>query len=231
MLIGQNKLYDPYGDNNKNSKNIPMSVDKYKPASKPKNIKEVKSLTYEEDETLLDLHEELWDIKLTKKDQDRLVNEVDYLINGYLKDADTIEWHNKLLEWEDQYEGILSSKDYPWEGCANYHVPITEMNVNAYYSRIIRRFRGMDYLRVKAYKEIQERAILTQKYLRYLFLKKLGWVNIAMTTFRDIIKYGTGIYITTFQFKEKKKRVVIPKAKDIKIRNPLTGENEILSEV
>lgn len=229
MLIGKNKLYDPYGkvvENKESSTN-----DKFKPASKPKGAKEVKSLSYDEDKSLLDLHEELWDVTLDEQDQKRLVDEVDHMISAYEKDPETVEWQQNLLDWDDQYEGILPDKDYPWEGCANYHVPITEMNVNAYYSRIIRRFRGMDYLRVKAYKEIQDRAIFTQKYLRYLFLKKLGWVDLGMSTFRDIIKFGTGVYITTYQFKERKKRVVVPKTEIRKVKNPLTGEEDGIPEI
>jgi len=196
---------------------------KFKAASKPKGIKEVKSLAHDEDQSLLELHEELWDLELDVATQERLVREAEHLVDSYEKDGETVEWHHNLIEWDHQYEGILPPKDYPWEGCANYHVPITEMNVNAYYARIIRRFRGMDYLRVKAYKEIQERAILTQRYLRYLFLKKLQWVDLGMTTFRDIIKFGTGVYCTTFTFEERKKRVVVPKIKIKKTKDPITG--------
>ena len=173
---------------------------------------------------MLGLHEELWELELSDEQKSDMVNMAEHLVSEYEKSEDTVQYHNDIYKWHDQYEGILPAKDYPWEGCANYHVPITEMNVNAYYSRIIRRFRGMDYLKVKQYREIKDRAILTQRYLRYLFIKKIGWVDLGMTVFRDIIKYGTGIFCTTFDFTERKKKAVVPRTKMEEQIDPFTKE-------
>lgn len=191
--------------------------------AKLEEIKDTEIEGVEDDLKLLEKYEEIWELDLDKDTQDRLLRVISKSVDNF--ENTTKEDREDIYKWDDQYEGILDPKSFPWEGCANYHVPITELNVNALYSRVIKRFRNMDYLRVKAYKDTKDRSLLTQKYLRYLFEKKIKYTDLLMGTGRDILKYGTGVFITTWEYLEKKKKVVVPKTKQRKVStDPLTNE-------
>jgi len=174
-----------------------------------------------EDQELLEKYQEVWDLKLKKETQDYLLSTVSKFVDNYEKDSE--DFRKDLYKWDDQYEGILPDKVYPYKGCANYHDPITEMNVNAIYARAIRRFRDFNYLRVKQYRSNKDRALATQKYLRYLFATKLDYVDLLMSTMRDDIKYGTGMYITTWHIEECVKKVVEPVIKQEKVSENIDG--------
>lgn len=164
----------------------------------------------------------IWELDLEKKEKDRLLRIIKKSVDAF--EGNTKSEREDIYRWDDQYEGVLQDKHFPYEGCANYHVPITELNVNALYSRVIKRFRTMDYLRVKSYKNTKERSLLTQKYLRYLFEKKMKYTDLLMSTGRDILKYGTGVFITTWEYYEKKKKCVVPQPKTRTITDPLKNE-------
>lgn len=176
----------------------------------------------EDEIKLIDKYESIWELDLDKEQEDRLFRIISKAVDNY--ETNTKSDREDIYKWDDQYEGILSPKTFPWEGCANYHVPITELNVNSLYSRVIKRFRTMDYLRVKSYKETKDRSLLTQKYLRYLFEKKMKYTDLLMSTGRDILKYGSGVFITTWEYYERKKKCVVPKPKTRKITDPMTNE-------
>lgn len=177
----------------------------------------------EDEAKLLEKCKELWELDLDKDQKDRLLRIISTAVDNY--ETASKDFRQEIYKWDDQYEGILPSKTFPWEGCANYHVPITELNVNALYSRVIKRFRTMEYLRVKAYRDNKDRALLTQKYLRYLFEKKMQYTDLLMSVGRDILKYGSGVFITTWEYYEKKKKVVVPKQKQKKVgQDPMTGQ-------
>jgi len=175
-----------------------------------------------EDQQLLEKYQELWDLKLDPKRREELLSIISRMVDDYEKENSTFK--DQLYKWDDQYEGILADKVYPYKGCANYHDPITEMNVNSIYARVIRRFRDLNYLRVKQYKSQKDRSLITQKYLRHLFAKKLDFINLLMSTVRDPIKYGTGIYITTWSVEESNKTVVEPVVTPEKVGEEISGE-------
>ena len=174
-----------------------------------------------EDQELLEKYQEIWDLSLDAPKKEQLLNTISKMVTDY--ENSNSEFSDQLYRWDDQYEGILPDKIYPHKGCANYHDPITEMNVNAIYSRTIRRFRDFNYLRVKQYKSNKDRSLITQKYLRYLFAKKLNYVELLMSTLRDPIKYGTGVYITTWHISESTKKVVEPKVSQEKVGEDIDG--------
>lgn len=187
-----------------------------------------------DDRSLLEIYQDdVWEIDLNDKEKERLLGVISKQVDEYERDNE--EFFKDLIRWEDQYEGFLPPKDFPWEGCANYHDPITEMNVNAIYARIIRRFRSMDYLRVKIYKQNKDRALLTQKYMRWLFEKRVQYTDLQQTTARDTIKYGTGVYITTWEYKEETKTVVEPTKRNKQVGTDIDGtplyEEEVVYEV
>lgn len=175
-----------------------------------------------EDQELLEKYQEVWDLKLEPKKQEELLNIISKMVDDYEQENSTFK--DQLYKWDDQYEGVLPDKVYPHKGCANYHDPITEMNVNSIYARVIRRFRDLNYLRVKQYKSQKDRSLITQKYLRHLFAKKLDFINLLMSTVRDPIKYGTGTYITTWYVEECDKTVVEPVVTPEKIGEGIDGE-------
>lgn len=190
---------------------------------KPDEYKDSEVEGSEDEAKLLEKCKELWELDLDKDQKDRLLRIISTAVDNY--ETNTKDFRQEIYKWDDQYEGILPSKTFPWEGCANYHVPITELNVNSLYSRVIKRFRTMEYLRVKAYRDNKERALLTQKYLRYLFEKKMQYTDLLMSVGRDILKYGSGVFITTWEYYEKKKKVVVPKQKQKKVgQDPMTGQ-------
>lgn len=177
----------------------------------------------EDEAKLLGKYEEIWELDLDKEQEDRLLNIISKAVDNY--ESNTKDFREQLYNWDDQYEGVLQPKTFPWEGCANYHVPITELNVNSLYSRVIKRFRTMEYLRVKAYRDNKDRALLTQKYLRYLFEKKMKYTDLLMSVGRDILKYGSGVFITTWDYYERTKKMVVPKQKQKKVgTDPLTSQ-------
>lgn len=174
-----------------------------------------------EDQQLLEKYQEIWDLNLSKEKKENLLNTISKMVDDYEKENEN--FRKKLFAWDDQYEGVLPDKIYPHKGCANYHDPITEMNVNAIYSRAIRRFRDFNYLRVKQYKSNKDRSLITQKYLRFLFAKKLNYVDLLMSTLRDPIKYGTGEYIVTWCVEESVKKVVEPVITQEKVGEDVDG--------
>jgi hypothetical protein len=176
----------------------------------------------EDEKKLYDLYQtEVWDLELTEAEQQRLLRIISGMVESYV--TSNKSFYDDIYRWDDQYEGILPPKDFPWEGCANYHDPITEMNVNAIYARIIKRFRTLDYLRVKQYQQTKEKSLLTQKYLRWLFEKRLQWTELMMTTGREPIKHGSGVYCLTWEMCEKTKKVVVPQKKQVKAGVDLDG--------
>ena len=47
------------------------------------------------------------------------------------------DWQQGLETWYKQYKGILKSKNFPWEGCSNLHIPITGIIIDTLVSRMI----------------------------------------------------------------------------------------------
>ncbi len=47
------------------------------------------------------------------------------------------DWQAGLETWYKQYKGILKSKNFPWEGCSNLHIPITGIIIDTLVSRMI----------------------------------------------------------------------------------------------
>jgi len=57
---------------------------------------------------------------------------------------DRESWEKRLTEWENQYHGILPEKTEPWEGCANFNVPLTMLGVETLKPRLIQSVLGED---------------------------------------------------------------------------------------
>ena len=47
------------------------------------------------------------------------------------------DWQAGLETWYKQYKGVLKSKNFPWEGCSNLHIPITGIIIDTLVSRMI----------------------------------------------------------------------------------------------
>ena len=47
------------------------------------------------------------------------------------------DWQSGLETWYKQYKGVLKSKNFPWEGCSNLHIPITGIIIDTLVSRMI----------------------------------------------------------------------------------------------
>ena len=50
--------------------------------------------------------------------------------------SDRSEWENRLAEWEDSYYNRTGEKDFPWEGCSNFNVPLTMTSVETLKPRL-----------------------------------------------------------------------------------------------
>ena len=58
--------------------------------------------------------------------------------------SDRQEWEERLRQDEEQYLGILPSKDFPWVGCANFNVPLTMLGVETLKPRLVESVWGSD---------------------------------------------------------------------------------------
>ena len=55
---------------------------------------------------------------------------------------DRSEWERRLAEWDNQYYNKVEPKSFPWDGAANFHVPITMMGVETYKPRLVEGVMG-----------------------------------------------------------------------------------------
>lgn len=55
---------------------------------------------------------------------------------------DRSEWETRLVEWEDAYYGRVGTKNFPWPGASNFHVPITMMGVESMKPRLVESILG-----------------------------------------------------------------------------------------
>ena len=46
-------------------------------------------------------------------------------------------WQTGLKSYYEQYRGIVTAKDFPWEGCSNLHIPLTATIVDTLLSRFL----------------------------------------------------------------------------------------------
>lgn len=81
-----------------------------------------------------------------------LTDEQKRRIKAWLKDRlnewknDTTELHRMLEADNDLVEGIVTETDFPFEGCSNVHIPVTEMYMEVYKSVEKRSILGADLL-------------------------------------------------------------------------------------
>ena len=94
-----------------------------------------------EDTPELDLSRELLP-RLNEEDERELAG---LILSDYRAAIlDRTEWEQNLAAWENQYHGILPTKTEPWEGCANFNVPLTMLGIETLKPRLIESVLGED---------------------------------------------------------------------------------------
>lgn len=79
-------------------------------------------------------------IKLTTEQEARLKKFLKENIKNWLDD--TSDLHRRLQDDNDLVEGIIMETDFPWVGCSNVHIPVTEIYMDGYRSIIKRSILG-----------------------------------------------------------------------------------------
>ena len=89
---------------------------------------------------------------------------------------DRAEWEGRLAEWENQYLGVLPEKTEPWEGCANFHVPLTMLGVETLKPRLIQSVMGEDPIvrAIPTENTDEERAERTERFLNWQLRNEIG---------------------------------------------------------
>ena len=83
-------------------------------------------------------------LELTDEQKSRLKGWLKSRLNEWKQD--TAELHQRLEEDNDLVEGVVMETDFPFEGCSNVHVPVTEMYMEVYKSVEKRSILGADLL-------------------------------------------------------------------------------------
>lgn len=71
-------------------------------------------------------------IELTETRKNRLLKFLKDNISNWI--SDTSELHQRLQDDNDLVEGVIMETDFPWVGCSNVHMPITEIYMDGYHS-------------------------------------------------------------------------------------------------
>src|SRR3990167_7434363 len=126
--------------------------------------------------------------RLSTKDEKELYGYLDTFITDALNDR--TEWEKRLAQDEDQYLGILPEKTIPYEGCANFHVPLTMLGIETLKPRLTASVLGSDpavFAKPMEGSDI-ERAEITQAFLNWQIETELN--------LRPIVTESSHLFLT-----------------------------------
>jgi len=123
------------------------------------------------------------------------------------------DWQQGLETWYKQYKGILKSKNFPWEGCSNLHIPITGIIIDTLVSRMINPIFGTQpFVTARGVSETapqqplpnggsdaphtisdNEKAHDVENMLDFVLTKRIGVYAKVQDWIREAFIYGRGI--------------------------------------
>jgi len=77
-------------------------------------------------------------LKLSERRRQEFTTWVCRAIRGAREDTGRLGLLQKLKKWNDNYEGVTTPKNFPWEGASNVHVPITAWTVQSSGDKVTR---------------------------------------------------------------------------------------------
>ena len=123
------------------------------------------------------------------------------------------DWQQGLETWYKQYKGVLKSKNFPWEGCSNLHIPITGIIIDTLVSRMINPIFGTQpFVTARGVSETvpqqplpnggsdaphtisdNEKAHDVENMLDFVLTKRIGVYAKVQDWIREAFIYGRGI--------------------------------------
>ena len=111
--------------------------------------------------------------------------------------ADRQELMDDIDDYIETYEGRLPGKSFPWEGCSNIQVPLTQTSVETIYSRIINAIFNVEpFWMVRPVSDsldAYDKSKSLERFLQYVSVHVLDMYSVCQNWFLDSIKYGTGV--------------------------------------
>lgn len=136
--------------------------------------------------------------RITEKRAQEIVDRLHELIEQ--SEEGRADYLEDLEKYADVYEGRLTVKTKPWPGCSNVQVPVTQINVEAIFAKMMGAvFNNEPFWNVRPmmnHPEIYEGSKSVERFLQYASTHILDMYNVCSDWFLYCIKYGTSMLYT-----------------------------------
>lgn len=159
------------------------SIVKDKPSRQQRRYRDNKIRKYFREEKLSEEQE-----KLVKADIKRC-------LQGWKQDRGDLE--TRLTRWNDLVEGIREPTDFPWEGAANLHIPLIEIQMNIIHSAVRQTMLKNDNLWVGEYygtdNDMLTQMLIVENFLNFKSRTELSLPAVLSDFTWSVLKDGTVI--------------------------------------
>ena len=150
------------------------------------------------------------EVKLTEEQEKAIKLKLKECIAGWKQDRGDLP--TRLSRWNDLVEGIREETDFPWEGAANLHVPLTEIQMNIIHSAVRQTMLKNDSLWVGEYfgtdNEMLAQMLQIENFLNFKSRTDLSLNSVFSEIVWSTLRDGTSVaQVTWCDEREKCKRL------------------------
>ena len=157
-------------------------------------------------------------IKLTSEKEEALNHWIDLKKEAINVDRSPwLERHKKYLFNYDDF--VTFTRKGPWDGCSNYHMPLTMITVDSYSSRLYNIFTQEDSVALSPREAMDEDSVEICKMLRnwYIWDHINGYKGIKGVVHelsKDIVTVGFGVILKSWEIKQRKALILEKKEQE-----------------
>lgn len=127
-------------------------------------------------------------VDLTEEQEKAVKTDIKRCIQDWRKNRGDME--TRLARWNDLVEGIREESDFPWEGAANLHIPLIEIQMNIIHSAIRQTMLKNDNLWVGEYFGV-DNDMLTQMLIIENFLNFKSRTDLSLSSVLSDFAWST----------------------------------------
>src|SRR3990167_1702583 len=125
-------------------------------------------------------------------------------------DIDRSKWTERQKKYLSNYDDFITfTRKGPWDGSANLHLPLTQISVKSYQSRLYNIFTQEDTTALIPRESMDDNSVEIAKALRGWYIwdyinEYRGIKGVAFELFYDVVTVGFGVILKSWELKQRK---------------------------
>jgi len=139
----------------------------------------------EKDKTIIHL-------KLTEEQEQQVIQDIETELARIQQERDENDLEEKWQEELNLYEGVVEPKDFPWEDCANYHIPITAYHVDVITIKSKKHtLSAKPIILLESEIDVEQNLRNREDFIDFKLRKEVGIEDLISTVYRYAVIQGT----------------------------------------